>query len=323
MTWTYSTNLHDHDTIAGLAQSFVATLRELIAHCVTPGAGGVTPSDFPLATIAQQSLDRLWDEGSIDPDTEDVYRLTPTQQGMVFHTLYEPDSGVYFEQLTLALDGDLDESALKRAWHDTSARHAVLRSAVLWEGLEEPLQVVRRRVDISFEHHDLSALSKDAAKDALEKLLAADRARGFELDQAPLQRVALVRTEEQRHVVVWSFHHVLLDGWSMPLVLGELFSRYDALTRGEEVALTPASPYRDYVAWLARRDAAADESYWRELLAGFSAPTPLIDDDSTGRGHDRNAEELDPEAGGALWALPRRESITLHTVVPGSGRAHL
>jgi amino acid adenylation domain-containing protein/non-ribosomal peptide synthase protein (TIGR01720 family) len=315
MSWTYSTNLHARATIERVAADFVAALRAVIAHCRRPGAGGVTRSDFPLAALTQQTLDELWAQGAIGPDTEDVYPLTPLQQGMVFHTLYEPESDVYFEQLVMTLDGDLDVDALRRAWHQTSARHAVLRSAVLWEGVQEPVQVVQRAAEVPFDLHDLTA----SGNNALDELLAADRARGFDLGTAPLQRVAVVRVGERRHAVVWSFHHVLLDGWSTAAVLGELFARFHALARGEEPAVTHARPYRDYIEWLQSQGSDAAEAYWREALAGFAAPTPLVYDRvADGDGAERHSVSLDPDVASSLWALTRRERVTLNTIVQGA-----
>ncbi|HEV2755011.1 MAG TPA: amino acid adenylation domain-containing protein, partial [Actinomycetota bacterium] len=274
---------------------------------------------FPLTGLDQQALDQLWDKGLIDRGTEDVYPLTPLQQGMVFHTLYEPGSAVYFEQLTIELEGELDAAALEQAWQQLSARHEVLRSAVVWEGLPQPLLAIRREVEPPFQTHDWSRLGGAEQERRLDEFLTADRARGFELGKAPLVRLQLIATGGASHVLVWSFHHLLLDGWSMPLVLGELFSRYDALVQDDPIDAGAAPPYRDYVAWLQGRDRDADERYWRERLAGFAAPTPIPGDAGTGReGYARQNATLDPDTTAALETLARRSRVTLSTVVQGA-----
>ncbi|HEV2757814.1 MAG TPA: amino acid adenylation domain-containing protein, partial [Actinomycetota bacterium] len=319
MAWGYSANRHERATIETVAGEFVAALRELVAHCRAEGAGGVTPSDFPLTGLDQQALDELWDKGLIDRGTEDAYPLTPLQQGMVFHTLYEPESAVYFEQLTIELEGDLDAAALEQAWQQLSARHAPLRSAVLSQGLRQPLQVVTRHADLPFEVHDLRTVPQEERDAAVDELLAADRVRGFDLTRPPLQRVALIRVDDRRHVVVWSHHHLLLDGWSAAMVLAEVLSRYHALVRGDPTDVAAAPPYRDYVAWLQGRDRDADERYWRERLAGFAAPTPIPDDGDTGRaGHGHQSVPVDAHTGAALEALARRRRVTLNTVIQGA-----
>ena len=319
MVWTYSRNRHERATIERVAADFVAALRELVAHCRSNVAGGVTPSDFPLASLDQGALDELWDRGVLDGSTQDVYPLTPLQQGMVFHTLYEPGSPVYFQQLCLELTGRLDVDAFEQAWRELGARHEVLRSAVVWEGLAEPVHVIRREADPPLETHDWSGLDERDRNRRLDAYLAADRARGFDLTKAPLTRLALISTGAESSLVVWSFHHVLLDGWSLPLVLGELLARYRALMQGEPLAVRAAPSYRDYVAWLRGRDEDADERYWRETLAGFSAPTSIPARSDTGdRGYGKQTATLSRETTVALESLARRRRVTLSTVVQGA-----
>jgi amino acid adenylation domain-containing protein/non-ribosomal peptide synthase protein (TIGR01720 family) len=318
MAWTYSANRHRRDTIEQVASEFVTALRELVEHCRDDAAGGVTPSDFPLAGLDQGALDELWDAGVIDSSTQDLYPLTPLQQGMVFHTLYEPGSPVYFQQVVLSLSGRLDPGALAEAWRGLSSRHEVLRSAVVWEGLAQPLHVIGRDAPVPLDVHDWSGLGEAELEARLDDYLAADRARGFELDRAPLVRLGVVAAGEGSSVLVWSFHHLLLDGWSMPLVLGELFYRYEALAGGRAFEARPAPAYRDYVAWLAARDKESDEAYWREALAGFTAPTPIPSEDTglVGYGHHRTTIAESTTA--ALEALARRHRVTLSTVVQGA-----
>ena len=312
MAWTYSANRHERATIERVAGEFVAALRELVAHCREEGAGGVTPSDFPLAGLDQKTLDELWDTGAIDRSTQDVYPLTPLQQGMLFHTLYDPGSTVYFEQLTMVLRGELDTDVLAEAWRQLSARHEVLRGAVVWEGLPQPLLVIGREVEPPLHTQDWSDLGH------LDDFLGEDRASGFDLTEAPLARLEVITTGAES-VLVWSFHHLLLDGWSMPLVLGELFSRYQALLKGESLEAGAAPSYRDYVAWLHGRDRNADERYWRERLAGWAAPTPIPGDGDTGReGQGHHHAALDPDTTAALESLARRSRITLNTVMQGA-----
>ncbi|HEV2754809.1 MAG TPA: amino acid adenylation domain-containing protein, partial [Actinomycetota bacterium] len=278
---------------------------------------------FPLTGLDQQALDQLWDKGLIDRGTEDVYPLTPLQQGMVFHTLYEPGSAVYFQQLRLTLAGRLEARALEQSWRDLTARHEVLRGAALSERLPRPLLVIRRAVEPPFEIDDWSDVDRAEQERRLDELLAADRARGFDLGAPPLMRIALIRTGAESWELVWSFHHLLLDGWSMPLVLGEVFSRYHALAGGHPLDVRAAPSYRDYVAWLQGRDEDADERYWRERLAGFAAPTPLgIDrprrDPEAGDGHGHALATLGADTTAALESLARRSRITLNTVVQGA-----
>ena len=189
---------------------------------------------------------------------EDIYPLTPLQQGMLFHTVRDPNTGVYIEQFTARLAG-LDIERFREAWQTVLATHAVLRSAFIWEEASRPLQAVLADVALPFEvvDGDVSAL------------LAAEVACGFSLDRPPLMRLALTGLGDGSYQFVWTFHHLLLDGWSVALVLDDVDRAYAGWK------LRAPRPFRDYVSWLAGRDTARDLRFWREELDGFTAATPL------------------------------------------------
>lgn len=218
---------------------------------------------------------------SAAPDTrniEAIYPLSPIQQGLLFHSLYAPNSGVYIEQLVCTLRADVDVSAFSRAWEHVVHRHAPLRTAFAWKSQDQPLQAVHRTVELPLVQEDWRAMALDAQERRLERWLADERARGFDVAKAPLMRLALLRFADDAWRFVWTHHHLLLDGWSLPLVLQEVFAAYEAYRTGREPALPPVRPYRDYIAWLRKQDLAAAEAYWRATLAGFTAPTPLVVD---------------------------------------------
>ncbi|WP_432079888.1 condensation domain-containing protein, partial [Streptomyces sp. YPW6] len=270
LDWTYSSNLHDRTTVEGLAEEFVLRLRALIEHCLTEEAGGLTPSDVPLAGLDQVALDRL--VGG-DRDIKDVYPLSPLQQGMLFHALAEPDSGMYVEQIHWRLDGPLDVDGFQAAWRSAAARHPVLRTGFVWEGVPRPLQVVRADVSVPYEYHDVSDMTADDSEAHIARLLERDRVERFDFRAAPLTRVRVLRTDDSQYHLVWSFHHVLLDGWSATALLGEVFAEYES-----GVVPGPVRPYREFIGWLGEQDLGAAEAYWREALAGFETPTALPED---------------------------------------------
>ena len=138
----------------GVAEAFLAALRELIEHCCAPEAGGVTPSDFPLAALDQATLDREF--AGRARDLEDLYPLSPMQEGMLFHSLYAPEGGEYVVQLRFGLGPEVEPGLLEQAWSAVVNRHPVLRSRVAWQGLDRPLQVVQRRVEVPVEHRTLA-----------------------------------------------------------------------------------------------------------------------------------------------------------------------
>ncbi|MBW4672725.1 MAG: amino acid adenylation domain-containing protein [Desmonostoc geniculatum HA4340-LM1] len=206
---------------------------------------------------------------------EDLYELSPMQQGMLFHTLYAPESEIYFEQLLCILSGELNFSAFEKAWHSVVARHAVLRSSFHWEEIEKPLQMVNKQVDLAWEKVDWRHLTGDEQQQSLEDFLKSDRQKGFDLAEAPLMRFTLIQLREQTYQFIWSHHHILFDGWSMQIVLKEVLAFYEAHQRGEQLRLFPSRPYRDYIYWLQQQDIAQANQFWQQTLQGFEAPTSL------------------------------------------------
>ena len=255
---------------------------------------------------------------------EDIYPLSPLQQGLLFHTLYDPESEAYFEQLSSTLRGALDTDALRRAWQSIIDRHTILRTAFFWERRDKPLQVVRRKSSLPWQQLDWRGLSTLEQQERFKAFLEADRRTGFELSKAPLMRVTLIQLNEETHYLVWSHHHILLDGWSVALVMNEVFAFYDAFSRGRKIDLERSHPYRDYIAWLLRQDMASAESFWRRELKGFSAPTPLVADAtrerSPGEKESYGEQELNLSPGltAGLQLLAGRHHLTLNTLVQGA-----
>ncbi|MEU6669013.1 non-ribosomal peptide synthase/polyketide synthase [Streptomyces sp. NPDC046727] len=319
-TWSYSREVHRRETVARLAAELADELRAIVRHCAEPGAGGRTPSDFPLAPLDQTAVDRLVGGGG---DVTDVYPLTPTQTGMVMHGLDEAAHGLYVEQITFVADGARDPRTLAAAWRHVVDRTPVLRTSVALHGVPVPLQVVHRDVTLPVTEHDWSGIPADRRDAELERLLADERARGLALDRAPLLRLALVRLGPDAVRVVWTFHHVLLDGWSVFHVLSDVMAAHAALARGERPRLPERRPFADYAAWLAARDTGRAEEHWRAVLAGLSSPTPLPYDrrpapDATARSGTWLSRRLGADETRRLQEFARRHRLTLNTLVQGA-----
>jgi hypothetical protein len=299
-----------------VADGYLRALRELIAHCRKDGAGGYTPSDFPLAGLTQQELDALLTGRR---GVEDLYPLTPMQEGLLFHTLAGGEPQPYQVQTTMRLEGNLDADLLRRAWTQVAARHAILRTAFL-QNPRGPLQRVDAAASLPWTAEDWRGRSDEAQEAALERFLSDDRARGFALDEPPLMRCALFRAGDAAWWLVWSHHHLLFDGWSAARIHGEMLQLYRAWSAGHEAELKRVRRYRDYVEWLARQDQSAAEHYWRRVLAGFHAPTPVGGAPaaaSDGRPAKRSVV-LAPERARRLEEAARRRQVSLNTVVQGA-----
>lgn len=215
---------------------------------------------------------------SVYEGAEAVYGVTPMQRSMLlFSQAGAP--GTYVGQLSCRLKGVLDSDALRRAFEALMQRHPALRTAFALEGLAEPLQVVKGTVALPFAELDWSTLGPADRDMRVQTFLAEDRATGFPLDAAPLMRVALIRLASDAHLLVWTRHHLLMDGWSMAAAIGELERLYRAELEATPAELPPVRPFQDYVDWLARRtgDAESDAAFWRQALAGLESPTLLVE----------------------------------------------
>ncbi|MET7765781.1 non-ribosomal peptide synthase/polyketide synthase [Streptomyces sp. NPDC005393] len=320
LSWSYSRCLHRRTTVVRLAEGMVEELRAIVRLCSRLEAGGRTPSDFPLAALDQETVDLLAGDGR---DVADIYPLTPTQTGLVFHGLAQRDQGLYVEQATFVLDGVRDSRVLASAWQHVVDRTPVLRSEVVVRGVPEPLQIVRRTAAVPVEELDWSRLTEDERRAALRRLLDEDRARGMDLTAAPLLRITLARLSPSEVQVLWTFHHVLLDGWSVFQVLSDVFAAHAALAAGERPRLEARRPFADYVAWLGRQDRTQAEAHWRQALEGFAAPTPLpYDRKPTPETATRSSQWLSHRLGEqdttALQDFARRHRLTLNTIVQGA-----
>src|SRR6185369_10134376 len=262
-------------------------------------------------------------------DIEEIDELSPMQQAMLFHSLMAPGSGVYVLQMSLRLSGRLDLPAFERAWRSLVARHSILRTAFFWEGLEAPRQVTFWEAELKMERacwRDLTGMSAAEQEERLAGFLEADRAQGFELTTAPLLRLTLFELAEEVHQLVWTQHHLVPDGWSQGLVLGELLGTYEALAAGREPVLPPAPGFHDYLAWLKRQDLGAAEAFWRRSLEGFSTPTFLAAREEQAEeragtpGIDARRRDLALPAAvsAALRAVARRRRLPLNTLAQGA-----
>ncbi|EPH45403.1 putative Linear gramicidin synthase subunit C [Streptomyces aurantiacus JA 4570] len=318
--WHYSEQTHDEDTVRDLADAMVRALGAITEHCARPDAGGRTPSDFPLARLDQAAVDRLAGDGR---DVEDLLPLTPLQEGMLFHRLVGGPDDVYVDQAVLLLEGVADPSAFAAAWQRVTDRTPALRTSVVWEDVPVPLQVVHRDVRVPVTHLDWRELDEDERSERLDRFRSEDLARGIDLAAAPLMRLTLIRLPDARLRLLWTSHHLILDGWSLAQVLSEVCEEYAVLTTGSTPQPIVRRPFADYVRWLAEQDADAGRAHWRAALDGFATPTPLPVDRPLGEAHQARSAGvhtagLSDTESATLARTARGAGLTVNTVVQGA-----
>ena len=254
-------------TFAGLPPEMIAVMADACAKALAGLSQEVRHSDawiandFPLAPLRDRDLSFLVG------DVADVLPLTPVQQ--LYYTLETARPGSAIDQWYWTLTGTVDAAALRQAWNSALSLHPGLRTEFHGAGLTEPVQVVRPRVDIAFETVNVT----EAA--GFEAVLAADRARGVRIDTAPLMRLTLVETPGLPARLIWTHHHLQIDGWSWPVVLATVSAAYRAITSGNAPSMHRGPSIRNYLEWFSRVDLEPSRRFWRQYLDGVSSPTPV------------------------------------------------
>ncbi|KWV78284.1 Linear gramicidin synthase subunit B [Pseudomonas fluorescens] len=319
LRWTFSRERHDQQVIRDLAEAYLGELHSLIAHCLQDDAGGLTPSDFPLARLTQVQLDALPVPASA---IEDVYPLTPMQEGLLLHTLLEPGTGLYYMQDRYRINSALDPERFAQAWQAVIARHEALRASFCWNVGEDMLQVIHKPGSTPIEYLDWSADPQDQQEPRLQALLKAEREAGFDLlNQAPFH-LRLIRVGEARYWFMMSNHHILIDAWCRSLLMNDFFDIYTALGEGRDAQLATPPRYRDYIAWLQRQDLNEARQWWQQNLQGFERATPIPSDRPFLREHAGGSggmvvgdcyTRLDASDGAQLRELAQAHQLTVNT----------
>lgn len=262
-----------------------------------------SPEDgFSIATNADSA-----------PERNAAYPLSPLQRGMLFQWQLDQHSGTDVEQILGDLHEPIDPELLEKAWQGAVSSFSTLRTSFTWDGLESPLQKVETAARLPFTLEDLRAVSSDDAELRVSEFLDSDRRKGFNLAQAPAMRVHLFQLADAHFRMVWSVHHIVIDGRSFEVVLNSVFDAYDGAP-----STVLDRPYAEYIEWIERQDFAESRAFWRQKLAGFSAPTPIPTDLSPGSGPDQYQHRwthLSLRATQQLRELASRENLTLNTLV--------
>ncbi|QLF91733.1 non-ribosomal peptide synthase/polyketide synthase [Pseudomonas sp. ABC1] len=308
LNWSFSREMFREETIQCLAQEYAEELKVLIAHCVDENTFGLTPSDVPLAGLSQEQLDALPIAAKI---IEDIYPLSPMQQGMLFHTLYAQEGGDYINQMRVDVQG-LDIERFRQAWQAAVDRHEVLRASFITQ-FEQPLQVIRKHVEMPFASLDWR--TQPDLQAGLDTWAEADRQKSFDLLNDPLLRIAVIRTDENSHHLIYTGHHILMDGWSNSQLLGEVLQAYAGVQSNSQTGR-----YRDYIDWLQKQDKAISETFWRKQLQELQEPARLAQairqsETELSPGYGEHHRQFTPEQTRQLSEFARQQRVTVNTLV--------
>jgi amino acid adenylation domain-containing protein/non-ribosomal peptide synthase protein (TIGR01720 family) len=298
--WTWAFSALDEDQVSRLSRLWFDALGGICAH-VRRGGGGMTPSDIVPARLDQRQIDELCRRDMV----ADVLPLTPLQQGLLFHANAAEggNDDVYAVQLSFTVTGPLEPDRLRKAIHTVVGRHPHL-AARFCAQFAEPVQIIAADPVAGWRYEELTG------EEQIEALCAAERAAVCNLGDSPAFRVALIRTAVDRHRFVLTMHHIVIDGWSMPILLKEIFAGY------YDHRLPAAVPYREFVSWLADRDIHQARAAWREVMAGLDTPTLVAPPDRLGPGQrDVASCRVAEDTTRALAELARAHHTTVSTVL--------
>lgn len=320
----YNKNQFKTETIHTLMDSYRLELSRIIAHCKEQPVQ-LTPSDLTYKGLSLNVFESIQNKvvEQTGETIEDVYPLTPMQEGMLFHYLYENRSSAYFEQSYYRLNGNLNIKHIQHAIDVLFVRHDILRTVFFHEGMDVPLQVVLKKRKAEFYFEDIRSRFEPSKRDTwVTKFKAKDRQRSFDLSKDVLMRVSVIQTDDSQFDFVWSYHHILMDGWCTIILLNEFFEVYRSMTGGEPWQLPAVRPYRDYISWLLQRDTESSRDYWTHYLENFYDAT-LLSTFKTGNAgsdiqdyhHKVQTLVLEEKTSTSIYHMAANQKVTVNTMV--------
>ncbi|QNR66951.1 amino acid adenylation domain-containing protein [Paenibacillus peoriae] len=316
---SYSRKQYRKETMEAFAQQFEKSLRELITHCAGKENTELTPSDVQFKGLTIAELEQIAQRSGHVGEIENIYSLTPMQKGMWFHNALDRQTAAYFEQTRFTMRGALDVQLFERSWMELAKRHLVLRANFVKGPAGEPLQIIYRDKPVGFEYEELLHLQVDEKQAYLDKKAEDDKRRGFDMEYDALVRVTILRTEEQSYHVLWSFQHILMDGWCLAQLTQELFEIYSALTSGTQPAGDKGSDYGAYIEWLEKQDDQAASGYWTAFLSGYEGQTVLPGQKETASNDRFTADHVTAELGEDLSErmdrVAKQRLVTVNTLL--------
>ncbi|RAJ11150.1 non-ribosomal peptide synthase protein (TIGR01720 family)/amino acid adenylation domain-containing protein [Chitinophaga skermanii] len=311
-TWSYNTLEFAAGTIEKLANDYLFHLTNIIRHCIN--AEVITPTIWDTGLGGKLSSEEFELLRALE-SFEEVHPLTSVQAGMLYHGLMDNHAGTYVEQFTAEVNG-VDEKLLSASWHVVLQQFGILRTSFHYEHLAHGVQVVHGHVSLPFSKYLIQ-------EDEVESFLTGDRLAGFDFRQAPLMRVTLLEVSNGRTLMVWTFHHILLDGWSVPIVIKALQTHYESLLRGEPVSFE-VDNFSTFTKYLQKRDVISEVTHWSQYLRGFETPSllPFVPANVARNQGSANTGSiqlaLNEGEHAALQSFAQRNRVTLNTLVQGT-----
>jgi non-ribosomal peptide synthase protein (TIGR01720 family) len=314
----YNKKQYKAETVKTLMDHYMTELKRIISYCSAREKRELTPGDLTYGKLSIDTLDRI--AGSIQGKIEDIYPLTPIQEGMLFHSLYDSSSSAYYQQMSYRLRGDLDITLVKKSLNELFKRYDILRTIFVHENVDRPLQVVLEEREVEFYYEDLSKTMAGRDKEKfIREFKEKDKRRSFDLSEDVLMRAAFLRLGISEYELTWSYHHILMDRWCFGIFISDFFEVYNRYLENKPYKLPGTQPFRRYIEWLERQDKKESVSFWQKYLVGYNRAVGIprtISREKSGNKYDKRhvIRELAKGKTGALVELAARHSTTLTAV---------
>ncbi|WP_154665891.1 non-ribosomal peptide synthetase, partial [Paenibacillus pinihumi] len=251
---------------------------------------------------------------------EDIYELSPMQQGMLYHSIRDEGSQAYVEQMNFTLQGDVELGCLEKSFQMLFQRYSILRTVFIYENVDRPLQIVLKQREAKVAVQDISHIPSEQQQEYIRTVERQDREKGFDLTKDVLMRMILLKLNPNQYRLIWSHHHILLDGWCFSIIMEEFFQVYYALLTQTPVQLGPVYPYSQYMKWLKSQDIDEAMQFWQGYLEGFEQKTVLPQQKQLQAGKYEYTKgesiiSLGREVTGALQAIAKSSQATLNHIV--------
>ncbi len=326
-TWSFLDSDYRVETIQHLAKRYQENLQSLILHCSSQLETHKTPADFQLqGQISYTELDsffaRLQEKGISKSKIQSIYGLSPLQEGMLFHHMYEASPSAYVNQFICEFTG-LNSTLFRECWEHVMQRHTILRTGFYFDETNKPLQAVIQDIKFPFEEFDYSNLTGWQQEQHITRFVGKDRDKGFDFSQPPLMRVSIFYLGTDRYRMVCTYHHIVCDGWSLPILLQEIRDYYNQLGAGSDNSSWPTDQFEDYIRYLEGGDVEQQRAFWTSYLSGFETPTLLpfvkatVDRNQWGGVVKKKTITLSPSVSEKLRQFAVRNRLTVNTILQG------
>ncbi len=287
---SFNKNEYKEDSILDFTRMFKENLLIIINHCAQKKIKEYTPYDVGASYVSIEDFDEICKSYPAE-EIKSIYSLTPMQEGMLFHYLKDTKSSVYFEQFSVKITGKANVKNFEKSFDILMQRYDIFRSSIVYKDLKKPKQLVLKNRTSEVYYKDISYMQEEEKSEYIRKCKNKDRERGFDLSNDNLIRLSILDFAEATKIIIWSFHHIIMDGWCLGIVFNEFFSIYNTLSKGAPLNLTPINEYKNYVDWIDKQDNNEARDYWKEYLGGYEQLTGIMASKSAGKVREYNKEE--------------------------------